>query len=72
MSKSEGSKKKYLRLRIKIWIGFTLIFTPVFVVSYVWFYLYTTQKVLNNNSSSLVDTVEGAVMGGDLEGFVNI
>ena len=72
MSQPEGSKKKYLSLRIKIWIGFTLIFTPVFVASYVWFYLYTTQKVLNNISGSLVDTVEGAVKGMDLEGFVNL
>ena len=72
MSQPEVSKKKYLSLRIKIWIGFTLIFTPVFVASYIWFYLYTTQKVLNNISSSLVDTVEGALKGMDIEGFVNL
>jgi len=70
MSKIEGSKKKYLSLRIKIWIGFTLIFTPVFVASYIWFYLYTTQKVLTNISETLVDTVEGAVKGMDVDSFV--
>jgi HAMP domain-containing protein len=72
MSQPEVTKKKYLSLRIKIWIGFTLIFTPVFVASYIWFYLYTTQKVLNNISASLVDTVEGAVKGMDVNSFVNL
>jgi hypothetical protein len=72
MSQIESSKKRYLSLRIKIWIGFTLIFTPVFIASYIWFYLYTTQKVLNNISGTLVDTVEGAVKGMDIDSFVNL
>ncbi len=72
MSRPDGPVKKFISLRIKIWFVFTLIFTPVFVASYIWFYLYTTQKVLNNISGTLVDTVEGAVKGMDVGGFVNL
>ena len=72
MTQVETTKKKFMSLRVKIWIVFTLIFTPVFIASYIWFYLYTTQKVLDNISSDLVNTVDGAIKGMDVEGFVKL
>ena len=72
MLKTEERKKRYLSLRIKIWIAFILIFTPVFIASYVWFYLYTSDRVLNSVSEDLVQTVEGALEGMDKEGFVTL
>ena len=70
MTKIEEGKKRYLSLRIKIWFAFILIFTPVFVASYIWFYLYTSERVLYSVSEDLVQTVEGAIEGMDVEGFV--
>lgn len=72
MNQVETTRKRYMSLRVKIWIVFTLIFTPVFVASYIWFYLYTTQKVLDNISADLVNTVEGAIKGMDVDGFVKL
>ena len=66
------NKKSYLSLRIKIWFAFILIFTPVFVASYIWFYLYTSEKVADSISKNLIQTVEGAVKRMDVEGFVTL
>ena len=72
MNAPEKKEKRYISLRIKIWLAFVLIFTPVFVASYIWFYLYTSSKVLDNISSNLVDTVAGAVGGMDIDNFVQL
>lgn len=63
-------KTRYLSLRFKIWFGFVLIFTPVFVASYYWFYQYTSQSVLDNISQDLLNTIEGAVKEMDVDNFV--
>lgn len=64
--------KKYVSLRIKIWLAFVLIFTPVFIASYIWFYLYTSSKVLSNISGNLVQMVDGAVAGMNIGNFVQL
>lgn len=66
------SPQRYISLRVKIWIGFILIFTPVFMASYYWFYQYTTTRVLQGISDSLVDTIDGAVKVMDIDGFVKL
>jgi HAMP domain-containing protein len=68
----QAEKKRFISLRIKIWFAFILIFTPVFIASYFWFYLYTSTKVLDNISSNLVDTVNGALAGMDIDRFVQL
>lgn len=63
---------RFFSLRLKIWIGFILIFTPVFVASYFWFYQYTTERVLRTITEDLQDTVNGTIAGMDKEGFVQL
>ena len=36
MDQAEPKKKRFMSLRVKIWIVFTLIFTPVFYVVCRW------------------------------------
>jgi HAMP domain-containing protein len=67
-----NSQKRFVSLRVKIWLGFILIFTPVFVASYFWFYQYTTTKVMEYIQQKLVNTVEGAIKGMDVDGFVKL
>src|SRR3972149_9823390 len=62
----------FLSLRVKIWIGFILIFTPVFVASYFWFYEYTTARVFQTITDDLGDTISGAVKGMGKQGFVKL
>src|SRR5258708_181186 len=64
--------RRYVSLRFKIWLGFILVFTPVFIGSYFWFYQYTADRVLKSISDSLVDTVNGAVKGMDVDGLVKL
>jgi len=68
----DRARKRYVSLRVKIWIGFILIFTPVFIASYYWFYQYTSDRVFKGISDTLVDTVNGAVKGMDTAGFVKL
>lgn len=63
---------RFFSLRLKIWIGFILIFTPVFVASYYWFYQYTTDRVFQTITDDLQETLNGAVKGMDTEGFVKL
>lgn len=63
---------RFFSLRLKIWIGFILIFTPVFVASYYWFYQYTTDRVFKTITDDLEETLAGAIHGMDKEGFVRL
>ena len=72
ISETAPRTKRFLSLRIKIWFVFILIFTPVFIASYIWFYLYTSDRVLNSISEDLIDTIQGAVMGMNVDGFVTL
>jgi len=63
-------QRRYVSLRVKIWIGFILIFTPVFIGSYYWFSLYTTERVFKTISDKLVDTITGAEQAMDVDSFV--
>lgn len=66
------STSRFLSLRLKIWIGFTFIFIPIFIGSYVWFYRYTRDRVFQTITDDLVQTMHGALAGMDKEGFVQL
>jgi HAMP domain-containing protein len=66
---SQNQSRRFLSLRVKIWIGFILIFTPVFVASYYWFYQFTTARVFRTITDDLTETIDGAVKGMDKAGF---
>jgi len=63
------SARGFVSLRVKLVIGFTVIFTPVFAASYFWFYQYTTQVATYQITNDLLNTVNGAVQGMDITGF---
>jgi HAMP domain-containing protein len=71
-NESQKGDRRFFSLRLKIWLGFILIFTPVFVASYYWFYEYTTERVFLTIKENLEKTVEGAILGMDKEGFVRL
>jgi methyl-accepting chemotaxis protein len=71
-SANARARNRYVSLRVKIWLGFILIFTPVFIASYYWFYQYTSERVLKGISDNLVDTINGAVKGMDTDGFLRL
>lgn len=68
----ERIRRRYVSLRVKIWIGFILIFTPVFIASYYWFYQFTSERVFHRITEELVATVDGAIKGMDIDNFVQL
>ena len=63
---------RFFSLRLKIWIGFILIFTPVFVASYYWFYQYTNARVFQTITENLDNTLTGTLKGINKEHFARL
>jgi len=68
----QRTRQRYVSLRVKIWLGFVLIFTPVFIASYYWFYQYTTARVFQTITDNLQNTINGAIQGMDVNEFVKL
>lgn len=63
MSELPTHNKRYLSLRFTIWFGVILIYTTVFVASFIWFYHYASERVLNLITEDLSQTIQGVVKG---------
>lgn len=61
---------RFISLRVKLLIGFTLLFTVVFAVAFYWFYNFTSDKALARIQEDLRDTLLAAAKGVDVEQFV--
>jgi HAMP domain-containing protein len=56
---------RYLSLRLKLLIGFTLVFSLTFAGAFLWFFNFATQQALMRITEDLVDTMHAAVEGID-------
>lgn len=56
---NEKKKNKvfFISLRIKLLIGFTLLFTVVFAVAFYWFYQFSTDLAMQRITDDLVNTI---------------
>ena len=73
MSELASHSKRFLSLRFKIWFGFTLIFTPVFLIGFLGFYQYTSNSVLDLISKDMIQTIQGVVKDKDaVHAFENL
>ncbi|MEM7772584.1 MAG: HAMP domain-containing sensor histidine kinase [Cyanobacteria bacterium P01_A01_bin.37] len=59
-------------LRVKLLIGFSLIFSFVFAGAFYWFYTFTTDKTITRLREDLLSTLEGAVKGVDADELVEL
>lgn len=66
------SRGRFFSLRLKIWLGFTLIFIPIFIGSYIWFYNYTRDRVFQTITDDLSQSIHGTLAGMDVEGFAQL
>ncbi len=57
-------------LRVKLLVGFSLIFSFVFAGAFYWFYTFTTDKTISRLREDLRSTLEGAVEGVDADELV--
>jgi len=56
---------RYVSLRLKLLIGFTLVFSLVFAGAFFWFFTFATAQAIDRITSDLVDTLQAAVDGID-------
>ncbi|MEM6429843.1 MAG: hypothetical protein AAF708_11425 [Deinococcota bacterium] len=57
------NQKRFISLKVRLLIGFTVIFTIVFFASYYWFYSFTTDRALQRIVNDMRSTLEGTVDG---------
>lgn len=53
----------YIGLRVKLWLGFTLLFTVVFAVAFYWFYNFATATAVQRIQEDLLSTLKAAAAG---------
>ncbi|MGB3494473.1 MAG: HAMP domain-containing sensor histidine kinase [Elainellaceae cyanobacterium] len=58
---------QFVSLRVKLLVGFSMIFSIVFAGAFYWFYTFTTDKTITRLRDDLRSTLEGAVKGMDVD-----
>ena len=53
-------KQVFISLRIKVLATFTILFTVIFVATYYWFFLYSTERAENRIREDLMSTLVAA------------
>jgi HAMP domain-containing protein len=59
----QKTKRTFVSLRLKILVGFTLIFSAVFAGAFIWFLNFATDQALTRIKQDLLDTLKGAAAG---------
>ncbi len=70
MTEQPEKKSRFISLRLKLLVGFTLLFTIVFTLAFVWFYNFAADMALMRIQEDVLDTLEGATNGVNVEDFV--
>jgi PAS domain S-box-containing protein len=68
----KDTKNNFISLRVKLLVGFTLLFSVVFAGAYYWFYTFATAKAMERIQEDLIDTLEGTIDGIDSSEFVSL
>jgi signal transduction histidine kinase len=63
---------KPVSLRVKLLVGFSLVFSLVFAGAFYWFYTYTTEKVIARLRTDMRSTLTGAIAGVDVEELMSL
>ena len=69
---SRPSLQGFIGLRVKLLIGFTLVFSGVFALTFGWFYLYSSHEALAKIRTDLLHTIHGAALGIDGDAFARL
>lgn len=69
MASGSPQKKRFISLRVKLLVGFTLLFTVVFAVAFYWFYTFSTDVAMNQIEADMVTTLRGGLEGIDGDTF---
>jgi HAMP domain-containing protein len=71
MSTQQTEKReRFISLRVKLLVGFTVLFSVVFAAAFYWFYSFATDHAMGRIEEDLVDTLNGAIAGIDGDEFI--
>ncbi|HIK18693.1 MAG TPA: hypothetical protein IGS53_25900 [Leptolyngbyaceae cyanobacterium M33_DOE_097] len=57
---TKAKRAKFISLRFKLLVGFTVVYSIVFATAYGWFYRYSTDRAMERIQKDLVNTLSGA------------
>jgi len=60
MNQAKPRRTFFISLRLKLLVGFTLVFTIVFAIAFYWFYKFSTELAIQRITDDLVGTILGA------------
>jgi hypothetical protein len=66
----QAEKRRFVSLRVKLLVGFTLLFSIVFAVAFYWFWQFATDMAMGRIQEDMVDTLNGAIAGVDGDEFI--
>jgi HAMP domain-containing protein len=65
-------KSRFVSLRVKLLLGFTILFTLVFAGAYYWFYSFITQQAIEHIRVDMLDTLNLGIQGVDGDEFADM
>lgn len=63
---SATENRRFVGLRLKLILGFTLLFSIAFVLAFLWFYTFASRSAMNQIQEDLAGTLNGAIS--DIDG----
>lgn len=66
-TRATNHQGKLVSLRVKILLGFSMVFSVVFAGTFCWFYTFSTEKSLSRLRADMKATLMGAAQGIDIE-----
>jgi HAMP domain-containing protein len=70
MAQDLNDKGRFISLRVKLLVGFTLLFTVVFAVAFYWFFTFATNMAMQQIEEDMINTLYGAIEGIDADEFL--
>ena len=71
-SKVKAPQLQFVSLRVKLLLGFSVVFSVVFAGAFYWFYTFTTDKALLRLTEDMRSTLRGAAAGVDVEELLDL
>jgi len=69
MARLTDENRRFISLRVKLLVGFTLLFTVVFAIAFYWFFTFATDMALRQIEEDMFTTLQGGLQGIDGDTF---
>lgn len=70
-SKSDRHHPKFISIRLKLLVSFTILFSGVFAIAFYWFYSFSTNRAMKRVFDDMENTASGAATQIDLDSLMD-